>query len=258
MSKRALTAIVVAGFLVTGANAVETLEDTFEESYRLDSDGSISIRNTDGSIRIYAADVDEVHVHALKRAYSAARLNGIEVVANATTKALTIDTRYPARPNGLFGDKSGTVDYTLIVPLRANIAACELSAGEILIEGLQEGSAKAHLVNGWLAAHNCFVDTDVSIVNGKLDLAYDWWPPEKTFRAYASSVNGLVRALIAPDMSAAISAASNNGKVANSLDDSDTGRISSAQSIEVATGEGTGATMTLRSTNGNIRLDRSY
>ena len=258
MSSTALRAIVAATFLVLRADGAETFEDTFDESYKLASDSSISIRNNDGSIRIYAADVEEVHVHALKRAYSAARLNGIEIVANASAKTLTIDTHYPAKPSGLFGDKSGTVDYTLIVPMRANIAACDLSAGEILIEGLQEGSAKAHLVNGWLSAHNCFVDLDVSIVNGKLDLAYDWWQSEKTFRANASSVNGIVRALIAPEMSAAISAASQNGKVASTLDDNDNGAVSAARSVEVATGDGNGATMTLRSTNGNIRIDRSF
>src|SRR4051812_48997504 len=125
MSRAGMIGVIAAVFLAARANAVETLEDTFDETYALDSDGSISIKNTDGSIRIYAADVGEVHVHALKKAYSAARLNGIEVVANATAKALTIDTRYPAKPGGLLSDKSGTVDYTLIVPMRANIAACE-------------------------------------------------------------------------------------------------------------------------------------
>ena len=258
VNRLALVSIVAAVFLVTGVNAVETLEDTFDESYTLDSDGSISIKNTDGSIRIYAADVDEVHVHALKRAYSATRLNGIEVMVNATAKALTIDTRYPPNPSGLFADKSGTVDYTLIVPTRAKIAACELSAGEILIEGLQEGSAKAHLVNGWLAARNCFADVDVSIVNGRLDLAYDWGQKEKAFRVNASSVNGMLHTWIAPDMSAAISAATENGKIANALDDEGSGAVTSAQSIEVATGDAGGAAMTLRSTNGNIRIDRAY
>ena len=258
MSRFALITTVAATFLITAANAVETFEDIFDDSYTLGSDGSISIKNTDGSIRIYAADVDEVHVHALKRAYSAARLNDIEVVANATANALTIETRYPPKPSGFFADKSGTVDYTLIVPMRTRITSCELSAGELLIEGLEQGSAKAHLVNGWLGVHNCFVDTDVAISNGKLDLAYDWWQPEKSFRANASSVTGLVHASVAPEMSAAISAASERGKIANTLDDENTGPAGTARSVEVSVGDARGVTMTLRSTDGNIRIDRSY
>ena len=253
-----LFGVVALGFLVSTATAAETVDETFDESYTLESDASISVKNIDGSIRIYAADVNEVHVHALKRAYTADRVNRIEIVAQATPKSLTIDTRMPPKSGGLLADKSGVVDYTLIVPMRANIAACDLSAGEILIEGLREGSAKAHLVNGWLAVHNSFVDTDASITNGKLDLAYDWWPEGKTFTANGTSVNGTVRALIPPDGSAAISAASENGKVANNFDDSETKPVTNASSVETVIGSGKSATVTLRSTNGNIRIDRSY
>lgn len=257
MNKFALL-LCAATFLASDAKAADTVDDTLDETYTLDADASISIRNTDGSIRIYAADVNEVHVHALKRAYTAERLNGIEVVANATPKSLTIDTRYPRKSGGPLTDKSGVVDYTLIVPIRANIAACELSAGEILIEGLQEGSAKAHLVNGWLAVHNCFVDSDASIENGKLDVAFDWWMEGKTFTARATTVNGTVRGLIPPDGSVSISAASQNGKVANNFDDNDTKPVSNVSSVETVIGAGKAATMILRSTNGNVRIDRSY
>jgi hypothetical protein len=258
MSKRAIVAAAVVALLGSAANGVETVDETFDETYTLDRDGAISIKNTDGSIRIYAADVNEVHVHALKRAYTAERVNAIEIVADATRKTLSIDTRYPPKSGALFADKSGTVDYTLIVPMRANIAACDLSAGEILVEGLQEGSAKAHLVNGWLSAHNCFVDVDVSIVNGKLDLAYDWWRDGKSFSANGTSVNGTVRALIPPDGSLAISAASQNGKIANNFDDSDSNAVANTSSIETVIGAGKSATMSLRSSNGNIRIDKSY
>lgn len=257
MNRRALV-VLAAAFIVSAASAVETFEDTFDETYALDADGSISIKNIDGAIRIYAADVNEVHVHALKRAYTAERLDAIQVVANATPKSLVIDTRFPPKPNGLFADKSGAVDYTLIVPMRANIAGCDLAAGEILIEGLQQGSAKAHLVNGWLSAHNCFVDVDVSIVNGKLELAYDWWRDGEAFTANGASVNGIVRALIPPDASIVISAATQTGKVANTFDDNDTNPVSNTSSIETVIGSGSGATMSLRSTNGNVRIEKSY
>lgn len=256
MTKRAV-ACIVALFLAAAANGVEPLEDIFEENYALDSDGAISITNTDGSIRIYAADVDEIQVRAIKKAYTAARLNGIEVVANATPKSLVIETRYPAKESGLFADKSGTVDYMLIVPMRTNIATCDLSAGEVLIEGLQEGSVKAHLVNGWLAVHNTFVDVDASIVNGKLDLAYDWWLDVKPFVAHGRSVNGSVRAVIPPEGTVTISAASENGKVANTFDESDT-KAANTSSLETMIGSGKSATIILHSTNGNIRIDRPY
>lgn len=256
---RAVSLVVACLLLFVGrANAVEAVEATFEETFPLDVDGAISIRNVDGSIRIYAADVSEVHVRALKRAYSTERLNGIEVVAQATAKSLTIDTRFPPRAPGVFADKSGVVDYTLIVPTRAKIETCELSAGEILIEGLMEGSARAHLVNGWLAVHNCFVETDASIANGKLDIAFDWWPSGHKFAAKAASVNGGIRALVPPDASLSISARSDSGHVANTVSGDDDEVKHDAASAELSVGNGDDARVELHAANGNVRIDRSY
>lgn len=240
------------------ARAVEAVNEDVDETYPLDADATISIQNIDGSIRIYAADVNEVHMHALKRAYTAERLKEITVEAKATQKSLTIETHVPPRQaSWKAGDRSGTVDYTLIVPMTANVTRCDLVNGEILIEGLQGGAAKAHLVNGWLAAHNSFADVDVSIVNGTLDVAYDWWQSEKKFTANASSVNGNIRALIAPDASAAITATSEQGRVANSFADEDEPK-GNTRNVTVAIGTGDGAAINLHAANGNIRIDKSY
>lgn len=240
------------------AQSAQVLEDNLEQTYTLDPDAAISIKNADGSIRIYAAEVTEVHLHALKKAYTTERLNAINVDVKATQKSLAIETQMPPRPSGwTLADRSGTVEYTLIVPMTAKITACELVNGEILIEGLQEGSAKAHLVNGWLAAHNSFIDLDLSVVNGKLDVAYDWWQADKSFTANAASVNGSVRALIPPDASAAIAAESEHGHVVNSFADEDEPKAI-ASSVAVSMGDGAGAQVTLRSQNGNVRIDKSY
>ena len=253
-------AVVAAAVLLLGgsAPAADVVEETFEESYPIDADGTVSIHDTDGSIRIYAADVSDVSLHAVKKAYTAERLNALKIEVKATRKSLVIETQFPPKQTGWsLGDRSGTVEYTLIVPLVTKIASCDLVNGEVLIEGLQGGSAKAHLVNGWLAGHNSFADLDLSMVNGKLDVAYDWWQSEKTFTVNARSVNGGIHASIPPDGSAEIAAESQNGKVSNTLNDNakpDTG----THSIELAVGEGESAEITLRTNNGNVRIDKSY
>lgn len=256
-----IASLLLALFAATVvARAVEVFDETVDETYSLGAEPTIDISNVDGSIRIYAADVPEVHLHAVKHAYKAERLERINVDAKSDGTSLTVTTIFPAKPRGLsFADRSGTVDYTLIVPTAARIARCNLSAGELLIEGLQGGSIKAHVVNGWLAAHNCFVDQDVSIVNGRLDVAFDWWQATRPLTSKATSVNGTVRALIPPDAAVALSAETQNGHVANTFDDEEPG----VARRSVTTFAGPGDTppaeqMNLRSVNGNIRLDRSY
>jgi hypothetical protein len=172
MSRTLLLCGAAVLLFACSTRAAEVLEDIFEQTYVLNADGTISINNTDGSIRVYAADVSEIHVRALKKAYTADRLNGITIDVKATPGSLVIDTRYPPQKSPWsFADRSGTVEYTLIVPMTTRISECNLVNGEVLIEGLQGGNARAHLVNGWLAGHNCFADLDLSIVNGRLDVA---------------------------------------------------------------------------------------
>jgi DUF4097 and DUF4098 domain-containing protein YvlB len=239
--------------------AVETFEETVDQTYSLGDSPRISIQNRDGSIRIYAAAVTEVSLHASKRAYSQQRLDAINL--NITTKpnSLTIETQFPPEPHALsFADRSGVVDYTLIVPMSTRITRCELRAGEILIEGLQNGSATAHLVNGWLGAHNCFIDLELSIVNGRLDVAYDWWQAEKPFAADANSINGTVRLLVPPDAALSIQADSRNGQVASNLNEDEPKQAGRSIATVLGTPGPSGAQLHLHSVNGNIRLDRSY
>ena len=94
-------------------------------------------------------------------------------------------------------------------------------------------------------------------MNGKLDLAYDWWQSEKNFSANASSVNGSIRALLPPDSSVSIAAQSEKGRVGNAFTD-DAEPNDEISSVDFAVGSGEGAEMTLRAANGNVRIEKSY
>ncbi|MDQ6808898.1 MAG: DUF4097 domain-containing protein [Verrucomicrobiota bacterium] len=258
---RALAVVMFASLLLVGrAGAVEILEETTHETFEVEPGASFDISDTDGSIRIYAADVPEITVSAIKKAYTAERLQAIKVAIAAEPKSVSVSTTFPPTPSHWsFKDRSGTVEYTVIVPLTTHITKCELVNGEILVEGLRGGSAKAHLVNGWMSGHNCFGDLDVSIVNGKLDVAYDWWE-NKPFSAKAESMNGTIRALIPPDASLKITAHSANGHVVNALpaEDESTPRPTPSQTISLELGESSDRALQLSATNGNVRIDRAY
>ena len=64
--------------------ATKVLEETIEQKYSLDPNATLSISNTDGSIRIYAAETSEILIQATKKAYTAERLKGIVVDVQAT------------------------------------------------------------------------------------------------------------------------------------------------------------------------------
>src|SRR6478735_1573207 len=105
--------LVVSGGIAAGAPLLEIVQKTFP----LSPNTAISIRNTDGTIYIYGSEVPELKVYARKKAYSKERLDGIAINVSIDGDRASIDTAYPPKPDGLsLKDRSGTVDYVILVP----------------------------------------------------------------------------------------------------------------------------------------------
>lgn len=260
--KRAMVssiALVAALFLLTrGAGAVEPVEEIIEQKYAIDPDATLSVHNLDGSIRVYAADVREISIQAIKRAYTLDRLKQIVIAVKATTKSIAIETIIPPKKTGFnLSDRSGTVEYNLIVPQTIRITQLDLVNGEVLVESLRGGNAAAHVVNGWLAAHNCFGDLNFRIENGRLDVAYDWWENTK-FSVKLSSMYGNIRAIIPSDASAGIIARTATGRIANAFETKKGSPGEPTHSLDFATEPTPETAFEINSTSGNIRIDKTY
>jgi DUF4097 and DUF4098 domain-containing protein YvlB len=176
----------------------------------------------------------------------------------ATRNSVAIETIFPPRETGFsLRDRSGTVDYIIIVPQTTKITQLELVNGEVLVEGLHGGSATAHLVNGWLAGHNCFGDLNFSIVNGRIDLAYDWWDSQK-FSVKASSQNASIRAFLPSDASATIAAQAPTGWIANGFEAKKSASAEPPHALNLTIGTEPDAAFEMKAANGNIRIDKMY
>jgi hypothetical protein len=243
-------------FFARTAFAVEPLEEVLDQKYELDATATVSVANTDGSIRVYAAEGPGITIRAFKKAYTEERLRGIVVDVKATRSSIAITTSFPPRKNAV-SDRSGTVDYIIIVPPTVRITDLSLTNGELLVEGLRGGSAKAHLVNGWLAGHNCFGDLNLTLENGRLDVAYDWWESNK-FSVKASSTRGNVRAVLPSDASFGLSASALEGRVANNFETTKTSSGDVIHSVATVIGPDAEAAISLEAGRGNIRIDKTY
>src|SRR6476646_11031444 len=141
MNNVARVGFVAANLLLAqAALAIEPLEENVEQTYDVDTDVTVTVENTDGSIRVYGADKPEVRFLAIKKAYNAERLAGIVVDVKASRNRIAITTRFPPRENAL-SDRSGTVDYIIVVPQAARLAELKLSNGELLVDGLRPGGS---------------------------------------------------------------------------------------------------------------------
>jgi hypothetical protein len=248
----------VALFVLAGCDSGvdRTLEQTVEQVYKVEPDVAISIRNTDGSIRIYGGGTSELKLYASKKAYRQDRLDQITVNVNAKPSLVSIDTTYPPKPKLGLTDRSGTVDYVIVVPDTCTITRAELTNGEVLLEGLRGKSVRASLVNGHLTDRNCFADVRLFVANGTLDIGYDWWENRK-FGVDAKIVNGNARAFIPGEASFHLVAGTDDGNIANDFTEQEDRHGGHLKKIDTMVGNSSAVDITLQATNGNIRIAES-
>src|SRR5216117_3362583 len=72
----------------------EVLEETTEQTYKIQPTASISISNVDGSVLVYGWDRAEMTVEATKRAYSKSQLNKIDIVISVQPGSASIQTKF--------------------------------------------------------------------------------------------------------------------------------------------------------------------
>jgi hypothetical protein len=231
----------------------EPLEETFARTYPIDPNAAITLTSFDGSIEIYGSEKPEIHLQATKKAYTAARLHGISVNVSAQPNSISIETTSPPAKNWSFSDRSGTVDYIVVVPQTARIARLELKNGEILVSGMQAGDVHVNLGNGRLFIRNCFCDLQAAEATGALILIYDWWNPRK-FSADAQIADGNLFAIIPGDASFHLMAEAANGKIGNDFAEKEERTGGTVTKVDSRVGASPQITINLRAIDGNIKI----
>src|SRR5258708_14874026 len=173
-----------------------------------------------------------MQVHAIKRAYRRSRLTQIAIDVSTKPGSVSITTKFPPRPKwGLF-DRSGTVDYTVVVAATANILGLDLDAGEILVDGMRGQTTRARSGEGRMFARNCFTNLDLAIRRGNLILSYDWWE-KSTFAAEANLARGNAWAYLPVDAAFHLLAKAVHGEIFNDFESRAVAESAAARGMKV-------------------------
>lgn len=222
MKRSLLSALLAMGVLfglAAGAKAQNAgeLREEFHRTFPLAANGSVSLENISGVVKIAAWDRSEIKVDAVKRAYSRERLDEAQIKFVADADSINIHTEYPERNYRIVdGDNRrqslASVDYVLTVPRGANLDAIELVNGTLEIEGLT-GDVKASLVNGPVTARGLVGEARLSTVNGRLEATFDRLDAAKPISL--GSVNGQLTLTIPSDANAHLRANTVSGSITN-------------------------------------------
>jgi len=256
ISRQTFRLIFIAWSLsLTGCGSAtdRTFEETIQQSYKIEPGTSISIKSVDGSIHVYGSPASEITVQATKRAYTPKRLKQIAVNVSVQAGAVAIETNFPKEPRwGLF-DRSGTVDYTIVLPDTASISRLELANGEVSVEGMRGQSVHAHLGEGRMFDHNCFSNVDVTVGRGTLTLAYEWWESGK-FSVQANIANGNAIAFFPSDAVFHLIAETVHGRIASDFAPEGERRAEPTAKIDMSVNGGGEVGIKMNATEGNIKI----
>jgi hypothetical protein len=223
------------------------LEETFEQFHAIEPTADISIKNGDGVVRVYGSRANDMRVQAIKRAYT--------IVVNVSVRpgSVSIETSFPPKPNWGLLDRSGTVEYTIVVPQTANISQLELGNGKLLVEGMRGQRLHAQLESGRILARNCFSDAVFSLGRGTLTLGYEWWEPGKFF-IRANAANGNALAFLPSAAAFHLIAETPHGKIANDFVERDERRAEVISNLDTLVHDGGEAVIKLQAAEGNIKV----
>src|SRR5215471_4798790 len=109
LTQAALVGILFAGCSpkIEGPN-----KEAFEQTYDIEPEAGLSIRNTDGSIVIHGTETSVLKLRTVKKAKNIEELKDINIITSAGEKAVSITTKFLPQKNKALLSGSKTVDYT--------------------------------------------------------------------------------------------------------------------------------------------------
>jgi hypothetical protein len=228
-------------------------DEVFEQAYKIDPQGSLSVRNPHGSIAIHGTETDELRLRAVKKANSSEEMKGIDITAIGETNSVSITTKFLPQKNKPLAPGGRTVDYTIAIPPTLGLTRVDLEDGEVLIEGIRGNELRAAVVDGQLAIRSCCGNAQVTVANGGLDLFYERCDRPR-FSVNAQITNGNARIFIRRGAPFHIQAETTTGKIINEFPDMVDLNGRALRKVDIFTGKGVSSEVKLRVTTGDIKI----
>ena len=247
--KLRLSWILLLGFLVPVIAGTE--EQVIDRTLKLDAGGTVSVKNINGSVRVYAWDSKDVRIKAVKKAKASSKraalekLERVEVLIDSQPGEITVVTTKEKR---MFNwNDNVSVSYEVWVPENVVLRA-KSTNGKVVVENVV-GDVTATTTNGKVVITNVSGTVNARTTNGsiKAELA-EYLGGDMEFR----TTNGGIRFVGPSDIAMDIEARTTNGSIRSDFPIESRGLLSKkAVSGSI---NGGGAMLRLKTTNGSISL----
>ena len=219
--------VVFFALFFMGLTSEAEHQEEFQKVLPLSSQGTFSLKNVNGEVRVSTWKDDKVEIKALKKTNKAAEnLQKVKIEVTASADSVSVDTVYPKHEN-----TGVSVDYDIMVPEGVNLGEVNSVNGSVNITG-PFGRVSASTTNGQVHLENASGDLELETTNGDVKAINVNGPID------AQTTNGSIT-LELTKIEAGVSAETTNGGI--------TLRLSTTQEINAA--------LEAETVNGSISFD---
>lgn len=198
--------VMCLGFVLLTATIAAAREvRTSHQTFALNADGVVSIKNVNGDITIRGWQKKEVDLKATKRGPSE-NLDLVEIKIDSTPDRLIIETKYPKYHR----DTDVSVEYELMVPHTATLDEVGNVNGGIDISAVDR-TLSVKTVNGSADIKGTKSQLEAETVNGSISV--NWADFPKQGRIEVHSVNGRLELHLPANANANLEVSSLNGSI---------------------------------------------
>ncbi len=228
--------------------AAAEVREEFHKTVAMDSNGTLSLKNVNGGVKVTAWERNEIQIDAVKTGRSEEKLREARIEVFGSGHSVYVETKYPEHSNN-----GASVEYEVHVPRGARLFPVETVNGNVTVDGPQ-GRIKAATVNGKVEVWNAADELEIDSVNGEVKASVK---NAGKNRVKLNVVNGGVAIQVPAGANAHVKAATVNGSIHSDLPiQVEKSKYAPGASVDSNLGSG-GATIELESVNGSIYLHKS-
>lgn len=247
----ALKTFTLAAALLASASLAADVREEERFTYSLDSGGRFSLENVNGSITVVGGTGDQVEITAFKKADNQEALDDIEILIDASSNRISVDTKLPSSKGWWGGGNNGaSVTYEVSVPANTNLDGIGSVNGGIDIAGVF-GNIKAETVNGSIDIEDASADLKVDTVNGSIDARLTSLTGDQ--RVDCETVNGRINLTLPGNADARVSVETVNGSISGGDFDLEVEKGFIGRSMDGDIGSGS-ARLSASTVNGGVKI----
>lgn len=237
--------LLAFALLICVPSALAEFDQSFYKTYPLSADGTFTLTNVNGSVRIEGWDREEVHLHAIKITHgSPSDLYRVKIDVRPTANSLEVATVYP-EGQGV----EVTVNYRIRVPYRATLRHVTTVNGEVVVRAL-DSSGELRTINGGIQLVESAGRFDLRSTNGSVHVELS--DLREGGGLNVETVNGAVYVALPVGSNADLDVSSMNGEFRSELPVV----APASRDFQGRLGSG-GSPVRIRTVNGGIQLVNS-